>query len=161
MEKEKVLEIEFKEVWDNKWAWRIIKNKVDFKNTSGEISFGIIKLTCSIKYNLYIFDTYSLKWELLNSDNLLDFDLKTDIQDFVNYVNKKYGIPKIERANKGEKYYIIDSLGRVIDLKEIYDTSDNEYYNLGNYFKSIETAIKFRDTIWKNTWVLRKEIYKD
>lgn len=94
-------------------------------------------------------------------DNLLNFDLKTDIQDFVNYVNKKYGIPKIERANKGEKYYIIDSLGRVIDLKEIYDTSDNEYYNLGNYFKSIETAIKFRDTIWKNTWVLRKEIYKD
>lgn len=161
MEKEKVLEIEFKEVWDNKWAWRIIKNKVDFKNTSGEISFGLIKLTCSIKYDLYIFDTYSLKWELLNSDNLLDFDLKTDIQDFVNYVNKKYGIPKIERANKGEKYYIIDSLGRVIDLKEIYDTSDNEYYNLGNYFKSIETAIKFRDTIWKNTWVLRKEIYKD
>jgi hypothetical protein len=161
MEKEKVLEIEFKEVWDNKWAWRIIKNKVDFKNTSGEISFGLIKLTCSIKYDLYIFDTYSLKWELLNSDNLLDFDLKTDIQDFVNYVNKKYGIPKIERANKGEKYYIIDSLGRVIDFKEIYDTSDNEYYNLGNYFKSIETAIKFRDTIWKNTWVLRKEIYKD
>ena len=161
MEKEKVLEIEFKEVWDNKWAWRIIKNKVDFKNTSGEISFGLIKLTCSIKYDLYIFDTYSLKWELLNSDNLLDFDLKTDIQDFVNYVNKKYGIPKIERANKGEKYYIIDSLGRVIDLKEIYDTSDNAYYNLGNYFKSIETAIKFRDTIWKNTWVLRKEIYKD
>ena len=161
MEKEKVLEIEFKEVWDNKWAWRITKNKVDFKNTSGEISFGIIKLTCSIKYDLYIFDTYSLKWELLNSDNLLDFDLKTDVQDFVNYVNKKYGIPKRWRANKGEKYYIIDSLGRCIDFKETYDTSDNQYYNLGNYFKSIETAIKFRDTIWKNLWVLRKEIYKD
>ena len=39
MEKENVLEIEFEEVWDNKWAWRIVKNKVDFKNTGGENTF--------------------------------------------------------------------------------------------------------------------------
>ena len=29
MEKEKVLEIEFKEVWDNKWAWKITKNNLN------------------------------------------------------------------------------------------------------------------------------------
>ena len=44
MEKEKVLEIEFKEVWDDKWAWKITKNNLDFKNTGGEIVSEDIKI---------------------------------------------------------------------------------------------------------------------
>ena len=157
MEKEKVLEIEFKEVWDNKWAWKIIKNEVDFKNTEGEISFNNIKLTYSIKYDLYIFGSYFLKWELLNSDNLIDFDLKTDIQDFVNYVNKKYGIPKRWRANKNDSYFIVTNFGDIVKLTETYKPQATLFYTLGNYFKTEELATKFRDTIWKDAFNKAKE----
>ena len=43
MEKENVLEIEFKEVWKDRWAWKISKNDIDFKNTGGEIVLHHIK----------------------------------------------------------------------------------------------------------------------
>ena len=142
MEKEKVLEIEFKEVWDNKWAWKIIKNEVDFKNTEGEISFNNIKLTYSIKYDLYIFGSYFLK---------------TDIQDFVNYVNKKYGIPKRWRANKNDSYFIVTNFGDIAKLTEKYKQQDTLFYTLGNYFKTKELATKFRDTIWKDAFNKAKE----
>ena len=56
MEKEKVLDIEFKEVWDNKWAWKITKNNLDFKNTGGEIISEGVKIICSDKESLYLFD---------------------------------------------------------------------------------------------------------
>lgn len=161
MEKEKVLGVEFKEVWDNKWAWKITKNKIDFKNTGGEISFNRIKLTCANKYDLYIFGSYFLKWELLNSDNLIDLDLKIDIQDFVNYINEKYGTPKRWRARNCETYYIINDIGYIISHTEDFTQTDSTYYNLGNYFKSPEEAIKFRDTVWKDLWIQRKETYKD
>ena len=98
MEKEKVLEIEFKEVWDNKWAWKIIKNEVDFKNTGGEIPFNNIKITCANKEDLYVFDNWLVEWGLIDDYSLIDSNLKADIQDFINYINEKYGIPKRWRA---------------------------------------------------------------
>ena len=35
MKNNNVFEIQFKEVWDDKYAWKIIKNMIDFKNTGG------------------------------------------------------------------------------------------------------------------------------
>ena len=107
MEKEKVLEIEFKEVWDNKWAWKIIKNEVDFKNTGGEIPFNNIKITCANKEDLYVFDNWLVEWSLIDDYSLIDSNLKADIQDFINYINEKYGIPKRWRAEENDCYYTI------------------------------------------------------
>lgn len=157
MKKENVLEIEFEEVWDNKWAWRIVKNKVDFKNTGGEIPFNNIKINCAYKEDLYVFDSWLVKWEFLDNYTLIDSDLKTDIQEFVNYINQNYGIPKRWRANKNDSYFIVTNFGDIVKLTEKYKQQDTLFYTLGNYFKTEELATKFRDTIWKDAFNKAKE----
>ena len=161
MERDTVLEIEFKEVWDNKWAWKIIKNEVDFKNTGGEIPFNDIKITCANKEDLYVFDNGLVEWGLIDDYSLIDSNLKTDIQDFINYINEKYGTLKRWRAKNHETYYIINDLGYIISCTEDFTQTDFTYYNLGNYFKSPEVAIKFRDTVWKNIFNKIKELNID
>lgn len=144
MEKEKVLEIEFKEVWDNKWAWKIIKNEVDFKNTGGEIPFNNIKITCANKEDLYVFDNWLVEWGLIDDYSLIDSNLKADIQDFINYINEKYGIPKRWRAEENDCYYTI--FGENIEKKLL---ADDKFYNLGNYFKTKEEAQKVKEELDK------------
>ena len=161
MERDTVLEIEFKEVWDNKWAWKIIKNEVDFKNTGGEIPFNNIKITCANKEDLYVFDNWLVEWGLIDDYSLIDSNLKTDIQDFINYINEKYGTLKRWRAKIHETYYIINDLGYIISCIDEFTQTDSTYYNLGNYFKSTELAIKFRDTLWKNIFNKIKELNID
>ena len=153
MEKEKVLEIEFKEVWDNKWAWKIIKNEVDFKNTGGEIPFNHIKITCADKEVLYVFDNWLVEWELIDNYTLINSDLKTDIQDFVNYINKKYGIPKRWRTEKGGVYLYIKSTGEVTVADENRSVEDIYRYELGNYFEFEKQAVKVKNSKeWKEFW---------
>ena len=149
MEKEKVLEIEFKEVWDNKWAWKIIKNEVDFKNTGGEIPFNHIKITCADKEVLYVFDNWLVEWELIDNYTLINSDLKTDIQDFVNYINEKYGIPKRWRAEKKGSYFYVADKGCISDTWEDFDSADNKRYKLGNYFKTEKEAEKVKEELDK------------
>ncbi len=153
MEKEKVLEIEFKEVWDNKWAWKIIKNEVDFKNTGGEIVLHHIKITCADKEVLYVFDNWLVEWELIDNYTLINSDLKTDIQDFVNYINKKYGIPKRWRAQAGNLFYYITSDGDIESDYEDLSDENMDMYNLGNYFKTEKEAQKVKNSKeWKEFW---------
>ncbi|WP_339066739.1 hypothetical protein [Fusobacterium animalis] len=153
MKKENVLEIEFKEVWDNKWAWKIIKNEIDFKNTGVEIVLHHIKINCANKEKLYLFDNWLAEWELIDSYTLIDLDLKIDIQDFVNYINKKYGIPKRWRAEKYKEYFYIGETGLVRVDKDIFSYGDDMLYNLGNYFKTKEEAEKVIDSKeWQDFW---------
>ena len=153
MEKEKVLEIEFKEVWDNKWAWKIIKNEVDFKNTGGEIPFNNIKITCANKEDLYVFDNWLVEWGLIDDYSLIDSNLKADIQDFINYINEKYGIPKRWRADKEHYFYYITgswNIDRTYDDYSVYKTS---LYDLGNYFQTEKEAQRVIDSKeWKDFW---------
>ena len=153
MKKENVLEIEFQKVWDNKWAWKIIKNEIDFKNTGVEIVLHHIKINCANKEKLYLFDNWLAEWELIDSYTLIDLDLKIDIQDFVNYINKKYGIPKRWRAEKYKEYFYIGETGLVRVDKDIFSYGDDMLYNLGNYFKTKEEAEKVIDSKeWQDFW---------
>ena len=153
MEKEKVLEIEFQKVWDNKWAWKIIKNEIDFKNTGVEIVLHHIKINCANKEKLYLFDNWLAEWELIDSYTLIDLDLKIDIQDFVNYINEKYGIPKRWRAEYRRQYLTILSNGEIEKIGEYEDIDSNLRYSLGNYFKTEEEAQKVIDSKeWQEFW---------
>ena len=149
MEKEKVLEIEFKEVWDNKWAWKIIKNEVDFKNTGGEIPFNNIKITCANKEDLYVFDNWLVEWGLIDDYSLIDSNLKTDIQDFVNYINEKYGIPKRWRGKRSDKYFSIFGDSEISKVTDNYFPEDQMRYEWGNYFKTEEEAEKVKEELDK------------
>ena len=153
MEKEKVLEIEFQKVWDNKWAWKIIKNEIDFKNTGVEIVLHHIKINCANKEKLYLFDNWLAEWELIDSYTLIDLDLKIDIQDFVNYINKKYGIPKRWRAQAENLFYYITSDGDIESDYEDFSDENTDIYNLGNYFQTKEEAEKIINSKeWQEFW---------
>lgn len=157
MEKEKVLEIKFQKVWDNKWAWKIVKNKVDFKNTNGEIKLNNLKIYSQFKDILYKFDESIFEWKMLEENTLVDYSQKLIIEDFVNYVNKEYFRPIRWRANKNDSYFIVTNFGDIVKLTEKYKQQDTLFYTLGNYFKTKELATKFRDTIWKDAFNKAKE----
>ena len=148
-----VFEIQFKEVWDDKYAWKIVKNNIDFKNTGGEIKLNNLKISSKFEDILYKFDESVFEWKILDDNTLVDYSQKSIIEDFVNYINKKYFRTVRWRANKNQYYYYIDSYGDISKEQEAYDWTGNSRYNLGNYFKTEKEAREIIDSIeWKDFW---------
>ena len=92
MKKEKVLEIEFQKVWDM-WAWRVIKNKLEMKDNEFFIDANT-KLMLKVGYQI---DEYIICTEA-NYKGVGEYELITNkekecIENVVNLVNQKYGIP--------------------------------------------------------------------
>ena len=153
MEKENVLEIEFKEVWDNKLAWKITKNNLDFKNTGGEIKSNGVKIICSDKESLYLFDNWLVEWEILDNWSLVDSDKKTEIENFVKYINSTYGVLKRWRAEKEKEYFFVTGTSEITTDEEYFNEADNARYELGNYFKTKQEAQKVIDSKeWREFW---------
>lgn len=149
MEKENVLEIEFKEVWDNKWAWRVVKNDIPYSKELKEIEFKRIKIINTHKNSLFFLDSFEDGYEQLEDFELILINEKLELEDFIKYVNQKYGIPKRWRAEKGGIYWFIDTdfSGKVRDLWDQRSTDENVRYNLGNYFKTKEEAEKVKEEL--------------
>nr|DAF45751.1 MAG TPA: hypothetical protein [Siphoviridae sp. ctxYv12] len=137
MEKENVLEIEFLKVWDN-WAWRIVKNEIPFSDKSKEIEFNNIKMKKDRTETIFIYDCVFDKFENMEDYILIDDQEKTDLEKFIDYVNKKYR--KRWRAKIGDCYYSISQRNLVFCSKEEERMLDTDLYNLGNYFKTEEEA---------------------
>ena len=152
MEKEKVLEIEFKEVWDM-WAWQITKNKLKMEDNEFFIGNNT-KLMLKVGYQI---DEYIICIED-NYKNIGEFELITNeqkkcIENFVDLVNQKYGITKIWRAKFGKNYYYIDNFGMVNCSIDIYSAVDDIRYNLGNYFETKEKGQKvINSKEWQDFW---------
>lgn len=154
MEKENVLEIEFKEVWDNKWAWRVVKNDIPYSKELKEIEFKRIKIINTHKNSLFFLDSFEDGYEQLEDFELILINEKLELEDFIKYVNQKYGIPKRWRAKELEEYYYIGSNGIVWSVGEEFSDEDNDHYNLGNYFQTKEEAQKVVDSKeWQEFWV--------
>ena len=153
MEKEKVLEIEFKEVWNNKWAWRVVKNDIPYSKELKEIEFKGIKVINTHKNSLFFLDSFEDGYEQLKDFELILTDEKLEIEKFIGYVNQKYGIPKKWRAEKYKEYCFLNSYGYIISCLDFYEESDNKNYELGNYFKTREEAQKVIDSKeYQNFW---------
>ena len=73
---------------------------------------------------------------------LITNEEKECIENFVNLVNEKYGIPKRWRAKIGDCYYSISQRNLAFLSKEEERMLDTDLYNLGNYFKTEEEAEK-------------------
>lgn len=138
MDKEKVLEIEFKEVF-GKVAWRIIYQNEDILKR-GEFEDDEIGVG-SCFYPSYIRNTLMLLGIDKQKDNDVCVVAKEEaeiIKQRVDAINEKYGIPKRWRAKKGEAYYYIDSDGTIALKEECGTTMDDGRYKFGNYAKTKE-----------------------
>lgn len=147
MEKEKVLEIEFKEVWDNKWAWRVVKNDIPYSKELKEIEFKGIKVINTHKNSLFFLDGFEDGYEQLEDFELILTDEKLEIEKFIGYVNQKYGIPKRWRAEEGEGYYFLDGKCEILSTYESKKKIDDDFFKLGNYFKTKEEAEKVKEEL--------------
>ena len=149
MEKEKVLEIEFKEVFD-KVAIRIkyqnfeVLKRGEFKDEEIIVESACVPDYINLNNKLYI------QGEAESTDNrifLIDKEDLKNILEKVNKINEKYGIPKRWRAKENDCYYTI--FGENIEKKSL---ADDKFYNLGNYFKTKEEAEKVKkelDKFWE------------
>lgn len=138
VEKEKVLEVGFQDVFD-KVAWRItyqnedVLKRGEFKDRDIEVrSTG---LPIFSEGTLYILGFHR---DCDNDVQIVSKEQAEIIKQKVNAINEKYGIPKKWRAKKGEVYYYIDSDGTITAKEECGTTTDDGRYKFGNYAKTKE-----------------------
>ena len=152
MEKENVLEIEFQKVWDM-WAWRVIKNKLEMKDNEFFIEVNT-KLMLEVGYKIdeYIICTEA-NYKGIGEHKLITNVEKKHIENFINLVNQKYGIPKRWRAQAGNLFYYITSDGDIESDYEDLSDENMDMYNLGNYFQTEKEAQKVKNSKeWKEFW---------
>ena len=142
MEKEKVLEIEITKINDDWSAITVKKIKKDFENND---FFEWLTIGGNYLYDgkIFVNRCYS------NIPFLIRNEIIEHLEEIVNKINKKYGIPKRWRAEKGGIYWFIDTdfSGKVRDLWDQRSTDENVRYNLGNYFKTQEEAEKVKEKL--------------
>lgn len=146
MEKEKVLEIEITKINDDWSAITVKKIKKDFENND---FFEWLTIWGNYLYDgkIFVNRCYS------NIPFLIRNEIIEHLEEIVNKINKKYGIPKRWRAERGEKHFSILSTGGVGSFSEYYDKFDNDRYDLGNYFETKEQAQKVIDSKeWQEFW---------
>ena len=155
MEKEKVLEIEYQEIFDSvvfriKYQNDEILKRGNFHDEETGVESCWTPEYCKHDNKLYI------QGKEKDKDNivlLVDKENFKKILEIVNKINEKYGIPKRWRAKPQKKYYFVYSNGFVDERMECYDDMDNQRYNLGNYFQTQEEAQKVIDSKeWQDLW---------
>ena len=157
MEKEKVLEIEYQEVFDSV-VFRI-KYQNDEILKRGKFEDWDIRVISndneSVGYH-NIHDFLNIRNNYKRADTRNFLVTKTEfksIKERVEKLNEKYGIPKRWRAEELEEYYYIGSNGIVWSVGEEFSDEDNDHYNLGNYFQTKEEAQKVVDSKeWQEFW---------
>ena len=155
MEKEKVLEIEFQEVFD-KVAVRIkyqnfeVLKRGNFYDDETEVESCFAPEYCEYNNKLYIQGEEKNKDSKILLVNKEDFE---NIKNMVEKINEKYGIPKRWRADDGERYYYIDSHQRILDNTDLTHSYDDMRYELGNYFQTEAEAQRvINSKEWQEFW---------
>ena len=156
MEKEKVLEIEYQEVFD-KIAVRIKKLDDDFFG-DGLLKEDVEKYNCQFLESptdleqriIWIYDDIYLSD---NDINCYCEEKINKIKEFVDYVNEEYGLLRRWRAEKEKEYFFITGTSEITTDEEYYNEADNARYELGNYFQTKEEAQKVIDSKeWQEFW---------
>lgn len=166
MEKEKVLEVEFKEVFDE------VAVRIKYLNNGffadGFCKEDIEKYNCSMENSPYDDEEYVL----FLGDNIIISD-KTihcytqekikEIKEFVDFVNEKHGILKRWKPKLEESFFIVERVRTEVSFKwvvtDLVYKNDHwiDFYaiNSGNCFKTYEEAekvvLKLED-LEKNFW---------
>lgn len=150
VEKEKVLEIEFQDVFD-KVAWKITYQNTDVlpRNRFEDRELGV--RSCIEPNNDR--ECLFLRGDLIEEDNKVCIATKKEaeiIKHKLDAINDKYGIPKRWRAKKGGEYWYIHISSKPNCLADIEGEhaplGDNPFrhvdrYNCGNYFRTRDEAL--------------------
>ena len=155
MKKENVLEIEITKIDDNYSYCRIKHQNESVLKTDGfNISFqgSLIFYVKNGTPSFYTAHDTSSGYEFgslrIKGSNNRPFIVNNNeikyLNELVDLINEKYGIPKRWRAEENNCYYTI--FGENIEKKSL---ADDKFYNLGNYFKTKEEAQKVKEELDK------------
>lgn len=151
--KEKILEVDFIEVFGYAYAWQITKNKIK----ESEINYNGVKI---VENKICFWNKFEKVWERKSSMTLLSEAEKRRLEDFVNYVNE-YCNKQRWRAEEREEYYYIEEDDLTIEkTQELYYTCDDNNYDKGNYFKTqkeAEIVLEKLEEFWET---IREEMEK-
>ena len=151
--KEKILVIDFQEVFGYAHAWQISKNKIKEK----EINHNGVKI---VNNEIFFWNKFEKNLEKKNFMRLLSDREKRDLENFVCYVNE-YCNKQRWRAEEREEYYYIEEDELTIEkTQELYYTCDDNNYDKGNYFKTekeAEEVLEKLEEFWKT---IREEMEK-
>ena len=151
--KEKILEVDFIEVFEYAYAWQITKNKIKEK----EIDHCGIKI---IDGNIYFLNKFEKEWQRKSPMTLLSSLEKRNLADFVNYVNEYWNKQRWRAEEREEYYYIEEDELSIEKTQELSYACDDKNYNKGNYFKTqkeAEEVLEKLEEFWK---VIREEMKK-
>jgi len=142
MEKENILEIEITKINDYWNAITVKKIKEDFE--SNDLLEWI-----TIGKNYVCNDKIFINRVYPNTPFIAGNETTSIFKDIVDKINKKYGIPKRWRVEKGKKYYFLNTECEIRNIWEDKTKEDETRYNLGNYFKTEEEAQKVKEELDK------------
>ena len=142
MEKENVLEIEITKINDDWSAITVKKIKKDFENND---FFEWLTVGGNYLYDRKIF----INRIYPHIPFLIRNEIIELIEDVVNTINEKYGIPERCRAKEREEYYFIDGKCEIWSTIEEKKKVDKTFFELGNYFKTKEEAEKVKEELDK------------
>ena len=163
MEKEKVLDIEVVKINDVWSVWhikkinrKILKNGVKDKFYTNdnwyhfEITEGETEFYYSVKdINSQEEPTLNINYKDDEIPNLIENNEVNDLILVILEINEKYGIHKRWRAEKGKKYYFLNTECEIRNIWEDKTKENETRYNLGNYFKNEEEAQKVKEELDK------------
>lgn len=151
--KEKILEVDFIEVFGYAYAWQITKNKIK----ESEINYNGVKI---VENKICFWNKFEKVWERKSSMTLLSEAEKRRLEDFVNYVNE-YCNKQRWRAEEREKYYYIEEDELSIEkTQELSYACDDKNYDKGNYFKTQKEAEKVLEKLEEFWKTIREEMEK-
>lgn len=168
MEKEKVLEIEIKKINDKYSVFYPTKlnikelEKIGYTITEFDLLDEVKKPAINFYFNNKNDFTILLKNTSLNVPFIIENIYIEELKKIVDGYNQKYGIHKRWRAEKGKKYYFLNTECEIRNIWEDKTKENETRYNLGNYFKNEGEAQKVKeelDKFWEK--VKAREIGND
>lgn len=143
--KEKILVIDFQEVFGYAYAWQISKNKIKEK----EINHNGVKI---VNNEIFFWNKFEKNWEKKSFMSLLSDREKRDLENFVYYVNECCNKQRWRAEEREEYYYIEEDELTIEKTQELYYTCDDNNYDKGNYFKTqkeAEEVLEKLEEFWK------------
>lgn len=160
--KENVLEIEIVKInnFYSSWFLKYVnKNVFNYLKptyfTDGEDNKYCLEISDYTNFNNKIINNFLTNVLVLDIHDsckiphlIKNEDLKY-LKKIIELINKRFKINEENRAQLGERYFYINCDGNIISTEECRYYSDDEKYELGNYFKEKHIAEKYLEKIIK------------
>ena len=153
MEKESVLEVEFIQIWDNKFVWKITKQNEKILKIGEFVDNELNVFSYDrVNYDLY-YDILYIKGDNTKEDyelgiyNFCTSEEKKLVEEKVGLLNEKYFIKSLWRAEREKSYYYVSDELFVETDRDFRAIEDERRYRNKNYFETEELAEEFCEKI--------------